>query len=180
VPEGRGSLYKNKTLNIKFLNSDIMIQRKQTIYLFFAGLVTLVLLFIPFADVYTDIAGFKYTAFSVRDITPDKTFILSTIGNALLLIATSALSFITIFMYKNRRLQLQLISLNMMVILVTIFTILYVYPHFVFPKSQDLVGAEVKYNPVIIISLVSAIGIYFAKKAIAKDEAMVRSAERLR
>jgi len=83
-------------------------------------------------------------------------------------------------MYKNRRLQLQLISLNMMVILVTIFTILYVYPHFVFPNNPDLAGAEVRYNYVIIISFISAIGIYFAKKAIAKDEAMVRSAERLR
>jgi len=157
-----------------------MIQRKQTIYLFFAGLVTFVLLFIPLGHLYTDVAGYQYTAFSVRDITPDKTFILSTVGNAALLVTTSALSFITIFLYKNRKLQMQLISVNMLVILVAIFTIMYIYPNFVFPKNPNLAGAKVEYNYTILISFVSAIGIYLAKKAIAKDEALVRSTERLR
>ena len=158
-----------------------MIQRKQTIYLFFAGLVTLVLLFIPFGRLYTEVAGFEYTAFSVRDITPDKTFIMSTIGNAVLLIATSALSFITIFLYKNRGLQMKLISFNMLVILVAIFTIMYIYPNFIFPNYPKLAGVEkVDYNYLILISFVSAIGIYLAKKAIAKDDALIRSADRLR
>jgi len=157
-----------------------MIQRKQTIYLFFAGLVTLVLLLIPFGRLYTDVAGFQYTAFAVRDITPDKTFILSTIGNALLLITTSALSFITIFMYKNRKLQLKLISINMLVILAAIFTIMIVYPRFIFPENADLKGAVISYNYTFLICFVSALGIYLAKKAIVRDEAIVRSADRLR
>jgi len=157
-----------------------MIQRKQTIYLFFAGLVTLVLLFIPFGRLYTDVAGFEYTAFSVCDITPDKTFIMSTIGNAVLLITTSLLSFITIFLYKNRKLQMKLISVNMLVILVAIFTIMYIYPNFVFANNPYLAGAKVDYNYVILISFISAIGIYLAKKAIAKDDALIRSADRLR
>ena len=157
-----------------------MIQRKQTIYLFFAGLVTLILLFIPFGRLYTDVAGFEYTAFSVCDITPDKTFIMSTIGNAALLIATSLLSFITIFLYKNRKLQMKLISVNMLVILVAIFTIMYIYPNFVFANNPYLAGAKVDYNYVILISFISAIGIYLAKKAIAKDDALIRSADRLR
>ena len=157
-----------------------MIQRKQTLYLFFAGLVTLILLFIPFGNISTDLAYYEYTAFAVRDTTPDRTFILSVIGNALLLIATSALSFITIFLYKNRRLQLKLISVNMLVILVAICTIMYIYPNFIFPKNVDLVGAKLDYNPFIIISFVSAIGLFLAKKAIVKDEALIRSADRLR
>ena len=67
-----------------------MIQRKQILYLFFAGLVTLILLFIPFGNISTDLAYYEYTTFAVRDTTPDRTFILSVIGNALLLIATFA------------------------------------------------------------------------------------------
>ena len=157
-----------------------MLQRKQTLYLFFAGLVTLILLFIPFGRIYTDVAGFQYTAFSVCDITPDKTFIMSTVGNAALLIATSMLSFITIFLYKNRRLQMLLISVNMLVVLVAIFTIMYIYPNFVFANNPYLAGAKVDYNYVILISFISAIGIYLAKKAIARDDALIRSADRLR
>ena len=157
-----------------------MIQRKQTLYLFFAGLIPLVLLFIPIGNVSTELAYFEYTAFSVREATPDNTFILSTVGNALLLIATSVISFITIFLYKNRRKQLNLISVNMLVILLAMFSIMYAYPKFVFEKDEILSGALVEYNTYIIIIFISAIGYFLAKKAIAKDEAMIRSSDRLR
>jgi len=157
-----------------------MIQRKQTLYLFFAGLVTLILLFIPFGRICTNMACYHYTAFAVRDITPDKVFILSTIGNAFFLIATSVLSFITIFLYKNRKLQIKLISINMLVILITICTIMYIYPNLIFPRNMSLIDVKIDYSYAILISFVSAIGLYLAKKAVAKDESMVRSADRLR
>jgi hypothetical protein len=157
-----------------------MIQRKQTLYLFFAGLIPLILLFIPFGHLSTEMAYYQYTAFSVREATPDSTFIVSTVGNALLLIATSALSFITIFLYKNRKMQLKLTSLNMLVILVAICAIMYIYPNVVFPKNPNLANAVVNYNYTILISFISAIGLFLAKKAIAKDEALIRSTERLR
>ena len=163
-----------------------MIQRKQTIYLFFAGLITVILLFIPFGTYH--IAGDKYleyNAFVVKTIS-NKTVILHSIGNAILLIATSLLSFITIFLYKNRKLQLKLISVNMLVILIAICTMVYIYPSFIFVRQEaymlniSSVGAALEYNYVIIISFVSAVGLYLAKKAIMKDEAMIRSADRLR
>jgi hypothetical protein len=157
-----------------------MIQRKQTLYLFVAGLITVILLFITFGNLSTDLAYYKYTAFSVRDGTPDHTFIVSTIGNALLLMGTSVLSFITIFLYKKRKIQLQLISLNMVVVLLAIFSIMYIYPKFVFPKNINLAGAIIDYNYTILISFVSAVSLYFAKKAVLKDEALVRSMDRLR
>ena len=158
-----------------------MIQRKQTLYLFFAGLIPLIMLFISFGDIYSpsDIY-YKYDAFAVREVTADNILILNTMGNALLLIATSALSFITIFLYKNRKMQMKLVSLNMVVILVAICAIMYIYPNLVFEKNINLNGATVKYNYTILISFISAIGLFLAKKAIAKDEAMIRSADRLR
>ncbi|MCL2290339.1 MAG: DUF4293 domain-containing protein [Bacteroidetes bacterium] len=157
-----------------------MIQRKQTIYLFFAGLVTLVLLLIPFGKFTIEgVPCFEYGAFSVKTIT-EKEVIVSTIGNALLLIATSALSFITMFLYKNRKLQLTLISLNMLIILLAIFTVLYIYPNFVFPKNPNFYDATLKYDYVFLICFIPPVGLYLAKKAIAKDEALVRSMDRLR
>jgi glucan phosphoethanolaminetransferase (alkaline phosphatase superfamily) len=170
--------HKDTQRNLKL---NYMIQRKQTLYLFFAGLIPLIMLFISFGDIFspTDIY-YKYNAFAVREVTADNTLILSTIGSALLLIATSALSFITIFLYKNRKTQMKLVTLNMVVILIAICVIMYVYPNVVFAKNIHLNGATVKFNYTILISFVSAIGLFLAKKAIAKDEAMIRSADRLR
>jgi hypothetical protein len=68
----------------------------------------------------------------------------------------------------------------MLVILAALFTILYVYPNFIFPKNINLKDVTLTYNKAFIISFVSAIGLFLAKKAIAKDEAMIRSADRLR
>jgi len=164
-----------------------MIQRKQTLYLFFAGLITVILLFIPFGTFFIEEFGIvseqsqcftEYNAFEIKN--SEGIVIQNTIWNAVLLIVTSVLSFITIFLYKNRKLQLRLISINMLVILATIVTIVYIYPNFVFPKNINLANARLEYNYVIIISFVSALGLYFAKKAIMKDESMVRSADRLR
>jgi len=157
-----------------------MIQRKQTIYLFFAGLIPLILLFVPFGYLSTEIAYYKYDAFSVHDTTPDKTFVISTIGNALLLIVSSVLSFIVIFLYKKRKIQIKLISVNMLLILLAICTIMYLYPNFIFSKNPTLAGAVLDFNYTILISFVSAIGLYIAKKSIAKDEALIKSTERLR
>ena len=76
--------------------------------------------------------------------------------------------------------QMKLVSLNMVVILVAICAIMYLYPNVVFAKNIYLNGATVKFNYTILISFISAIGLFLAKKAIAKDEAMIRSADRLR
>jgi len=157
-----------------------MIQRKQTLYLFFAGLVTLVLLFIPFGSLEIEqIRCFVYKAFAVETVS-EKEVILNTVGNVALLAATSLLSFITIFLYSNRKLQMRLISLNMLLMLVAIFTILYAYPNFVFPKNPNFYNATLQYDYAFLICFIPPVGLYLAKRAIARDEAMVRSADRLR
>ena len=157
-----------------------MLQRKQTIYLFFAGLITIILLFISFGKFEIEgISCFQYDAFSVKTIT-EKEVVMSTIGNALLLIASAALSFIAIFLYHNRKLQIRLISLNMFVILLAIFTILYVYPEFVLPKNPNFYDATLKYDYIFLICFVSPLGLFLARKAIRNDEAMLRQANRLR
>ena len=157
-----------------------MIQRTQTIYLFFAGLITVLLLFIHFGtyNIGND-KCFEYNAFEIKNYS-EGIVILHPFGNAILLVITSVFSFITIFFYKNRKLQLKLISINMFVLLLAIFSIVYLYPNIIYAKNINLENTELRYNYVIIICFVSAVGLYLAKKAIMKDEAMIRSADRLR
>jgi len=156
-----------------------MIQRIQSIYLLVAGLVTMVLLFIPIGTLTSEIGFYTYTPFTVHVINTDlvvaKTFFV-----AILLLLSSIISFVTIFLYKKRKLQVRLINLNMLIVLATLLTMLYIYPKFVFTKIQDLNNTVLEYNYVILIIALTAMGLYMAKKAIIKDEALVRSSERLR
>ncbi|HHT53054.1 MAG: DUF4293 domain-containing protein [Bacteroidales bacterium] len=156
-----------------------MIQRIQSIYLLVAGIVTIVLLFIPIGTLTSELGFYTYTPFTVHVINTDlvvaKTFFV-----AILLLLSSIISFVTIFLYKKRKLQVRLINFNMLIVLATLLTMLYIYPKFVFTKIQDLNNTVLEYNYVILIIALTAMGLYMAKKAIIKDEALVRSSERLR
>jgi hypothetical protein len=156
-----------------------MIQRIQSIYLLVAGIVTIVLLFIPIGTLTSELGFYTYTPFTVHVINTDlvvaKTFFV-----AILLLLSSIISFVTIFLYKKRKLQVRLINFNMLIVLATLLTMLYIYPEFVFTKIQDLNNTVLEYNYVILIIALTAMGLYMAKKAIIKDEALVRSSERLR
>lgn len=156
-----------------------MIQRIQSIYLLVAGIVTIVLLFIPIGTLTSELGFYTYTPFTVHVINTDlvvaKTFFV-----AILLLLSSIISFVTIFLYKKRKLQVRLINFNMLIVLATLLTMLYIYPKFVFTKIPDLNNTVLEYNYVILIIALTAMGLYMAKKAIIKDEALVRSSERLR
>lgn len=156
-----------------------MIQRIQSIYLLVAGIVTIVLLFIPIGTLTSELGFYTYTPFTVHVINTDlvvaKTFFVT-----ILLLLSSMISFVTIFLYKKRKLQVRLINFNMLIVLATLLTMLYIYPKFVFTKIPDLNNTVLEYNYVILIIALTAMGLYMAKKAIIKDEALVRSSERLR
>lgn len=156
-----------------------MIQRIQTIYLFCAALVTFILLFIPIGTLKGAEGFYTYNSFFVKLINTDMT-IVTTFYNGLLLILSTILSLVTILFYKKRKLQVRIINFNMLVILGALFSMFYIYPKLIFPKNADLAGTVLDFNFFILISLITAAGLYMAKKSILKDEALVKSTERLR
>lgn len=156
-----------------------MIQRIQTVYLFVAAIIPVILLFIPIGTLINDIGFYTYTPFNVKVINTDDVIITS-VYNALLLILSTLVSIATIFFYKKRKLQVRMINVNMIVILGALFSMFYIYPKMVFSKYQILENATLDFNSAILITLFTAVGLYLAKKAILKDEALVKSTERLR
>ena len=106
---------------------------------------------------------------------------MSTLYIALLWGVSAILSLVTIFMFKNRQLQVRLNGVNMLVMLAALITMLYIYPNFVFEKRQFVTNAAVlEFNRLILISLVPAVSLYLANMFIKKDEKKVRAADRLR
>lgn len=156
-----------------------MIQRIQSIYLLVAAIIPIILLFIPIGTLVNEIGYYTYTPFSVKVINTDDVIITS-VYNALLLILSTLVSLTTILFYKKRKLQVRMINVNMIIILGALFSMFYIYPKMVFSKYQILADSELNFNSVILITLFTAVGLYLAKRAILKDEALVKSTERLR
>lgn len=156
-----------------------MIQRIQSIYLLIAAIIPIILLFIPIGILESTMGSYSYNSFNVKIINTD-VVIIGTSYNALLLILSSILSFATIFFYKKRKLQIRIINFNMLAILGALLSMFYLYPQVIFPKNPVLSGTILDFNFAMLIALFTALGLFFAKRAILKDEALVKSTERLR
>ena len=95
---------------------------------------------------------------------------------AIFSIIISVLSCYTIFNFKNRKRQL--LMCNILVVLAVIFTLLFAY----FLKTENIYIAD-NFSMMQIIKLLPIISIIFinlAKKGIKKDEELLKSADRLR
>ena len=159
-----------------------MIQRIQTIYLFLAAALTVALLFIPVGFIVGNgIQLYEFNVFTLKDITSQKieaqTFYL-----AIMLIVSAVLSLITIFLYKKRRVQMNLIALNMLLFLATYVLMLWICPDFIFAKKGLIVPDTLLFmhNKLIMLGILPAFLLILANRAIRKDEELVRSADRLR
>ncbi len=162
-----------------------MIQRIQSLFLLVAAIIPIVLLFIPFGYINTEDSQFLFNAISLKYNIPEGHTIVRVYYVALCLIICSALSLIALFSYKNRIRQTHIISINMIVYLVALMLILWLCPDVIFKKYFATRGVDFEFTfaykaLILILICVEAVCLYLANKFIKKDEALVRSADRLR
>ena len=144
-----------------------MIQRVQTIYLLIAAIISggLTLVFSLWTNV-EKMLFYAIDAFASNDL------LLKFIP--ILFVVSALLSFIAIFLFKNRKLQFVLGRLNILTNLFLLGLLIY--------QSLNLSGETVVSEkgiglvlPIIVIFLLA-----IANKAIKKDEDLVKSVDRLR
>lgn len=129
-----------------------MIQRIQTVYL---TVVTILASMFAFFNEYAIVLWQKFGA--------------AAISSSLVAIVSSLLAFITIFLFKNRKAQMRLISFNFLIILIGIS--LYVW--------KD--GLSEFYKDWTFYLLLLAIGaLLMARKGVKADDDLIRSSNRLR
>ncbi len=156
-----------------------MIQRIQSILLFVAAALSVSVCFITIGDFSLNEMGFEYTAFKLTNVTTGQS--LSTFYVGGLWLISAIISMVTIFLYKNRMRQVKFNGINMLVMLAALVAMLYIYPNFIFPKYLEGFNADfVHFSPWVCLSLVPAVCLFFANKAIKRDEKKVRAADRLR
>lgn len=138
------------------------IQRVQSIYLLVAAIIGSTLFGLPFATAPAQPEGMLVDgAFDINDH----------IALIILTIVVVLLSFVTIFLYNNRVLQMNLGKLNIVLLLGLLGLAGYLF--YTLPVATSLgLGLIV---PVVVFVL-----ILLANRNIKKDEKLVRSADRLR
>ena len=96
---------------------------------------------------------------------------------SVLIIFIPLISFCSIFLYKKRVLQMR-INVISMILSIMLYPILFFYIYLV--KHIINTDVVINYQLPIIIPIVNVILTYLAIRAIAKDEALVRSLSRIR
>lgn len=144
-----------------------MIQRIQTVYLFIALLISAVLPFV--FPLWTDAGGKEW--FVSDALNSDNIYIMVSGAGFFL---SALLSLIAIFMYKNRKAQVGLNRLNIVLNFLLLGAIVYLL--LTLPGEAEVsekgIGSFLPLAAILFLAL--------ANKAIIKDEKLVKSVDRLR
>lgn len=147
-----------------------MIQRIQTIYLLVSVILTGLLFALPFAEIGKD--GAIYL-FNFKGILLDGTLKENGIAIPILIGFILALHGYAIISYKNRIRQIRVIVFSILLIL-CLFGVFFFFTYYLFG------GAQISFKISLVFPLVAIILDYMAIRAIGKDEALIRSLDRIR
>ena len=168
-------------------------QRKQTIYLFLASAILLVTYFVPLATFIGESNSLVLYIYQVVSLVPESGtglspyFILPLLTTVSLIIL---ISFISIFLFKNRKSQLLFVRFTLLLVLIYIGLYFFHYLDKLEQISGGLASYEFGINipgigmqiptVIFILPLVSAMLLMMASRGIISDEKLIQSADRLR
>jgi hypothetical protein len=152
-----------------------MIQRIQSLYLILAIAAMVVLFFFPFAEILS-VEGVVYTFEFDGLHNSNAELVYQTVPLIILISIIIVISVVSIFLYKQRITQMRLNFINMILMLGYVGLGYYYVNHF----SNELESVAVNYELYDVLPFVAALFTYLAIRAIGKDEALVRSIDRIR
>lgn len=151
-----------------------MIQRIQTVYLLIATVLLIVTMCQPVGSFVAG-EGSVYDFMNYGIKFPDGTISSTSWGMFALLILSAIVSFGTIFIFKNRILQIRMTVFNSIILIGYYITFIV----FMFVLKGKL-EASYQLSWALALPLVCIILNYLAIRAIGKDEFMIKAADRLR
>jgi ABC-type Na+ efflux pump permease subunit len=147
-----------------------MIQRIQSVYLFISIVLTGLLFLLPFAEIAQD--GAIYL-FNFKGILLGDVLKVNGVVIPVLLVVIMALHGLAIFSYKNRPRQTRLVVFAIVALVALIGL-------FIYFTYLSFSGALVSFKFGAVLPLVAIVVDYLAIRAIGKDEALIRSIDRIR
>jgi len=147
-----------------------MIQRIQTVYLFISALLIASLMKLKFADL--SVNNELYT-FIAKGIYSGEELIFNGLAIFIFIPIIALLHFLVIFIYKKRILQIRILVFSMLLLL-GLFGLFFYFTY------AGFTGAQVAFKIPVVFPIVAAILDFLAIRAIGKDEALIRSLNRIR
>ncbi len=152
-----------------------MIQRVQTLYLLGSLILIVLMFFYPYAA-FLDPSSVTYLFdFSGIHASEGEELLQGVLPFQVLLVTVAFLNFLTIFLYRNRRLQMRLTIFNL-VLMAGILVLGGWYIYFTMKKLE----AQVLFRVSLLFPLMAMVLSWLAFRNILKDELLVRSADRIR
>jgi hypothetical protein len=154
-----------------------MIQRIQTVYLFLVGVLSIIVFFSPIAAIATSANVFDLSFRGFISTPPIDALHSSTWAYTLVALLIPIIAFGTIFLFKRRKLQLTLCYINFLLMdayYIVVIAILW------FADQQLALPSRWVYHYAFILPIVNMVLTFLAIRGINKDEALVRSLDRLR
>lgn len=147
-----------------------MIQRIQTLYLLVSAILVTLLFTLPFAEIASN--GVVYL-FNFKGILLDGVLKENGIAISILIGIILGLHGFAMLSYKNRVRQLRVIIFSIL-LLIGLFGLFFFFTYYSFS------GADISFKLSMVFPLIAIILDYLAIRAIGKDEALIRSIDRIR
>ncbi len=152
-----------------------MIQRIQTLYLALAAFVLGLMLQNPIVSFVIDGKIYDLTSYMLVNSQDSKDVIFYNYPLAILIIAASLLAFITILLFKNRKLQMKLTLFNWILTLGIYVLIAYYYF-----QAQAIKELVFTFRLPVVYPAVAFILLVLAFRGIKRDEEIIQSLNRIR
>lgn len=147
-----------------------MIQRIQTLYVLISTVLVGLLLVFPFAEI---VSGDQLYVFDKLGISSGDQMVERGWAIAGLIVTLVLLHLAVAFNYKKRILQMRMLTFSILLLL-GLFGMFYFFTYFSFS------GAQISFKLVVSFPLIAIVLDYLAIRAIGKDEALIRSIDRIR
>ncbi len=152
-----------------------MIQRIQTLFLILALMFLSLMFAFPYAT-FIDPEAVSYVFdFSGIYGQQDANMVINILPLQILIIMVPVLSLVSIFLFKNRMLQMRLCVFNMLLIVGMLILMAY----YIFYIKGEL-SAQVYYKVTLLFPFISVIFTWLAFRSIRRDELLIRSIDRIR
>jgi len=152
-----------------------MIQRVQSIYLFLVFIVAVVLVFFPLATFNMGESIFQMNIMGFAGIELLDLDLPNVMAIGILTALMGVIALFTIFQFKNRKLQLKLIMINMLINFGLLASIFY---------FADSIGTQLElkaeYDIAAYFPVASVLLLILANRNVRADEKLIRQSERLR
>ena len=152
-----------------------MIQRIQTLFLLGAVTCLGILFLIPLGHLIAPgdiLLDFNYDGIKANELVANDYTVLPL---TILMLVTTGLAFFSIFLFKNRILQIRLNGINIFLMIGQIGLFL-----FYFFNAAKQINAEKTFTIAIVLPIAAIIFTYLAIRTIGRDEALVKAADRIR